>query len=265
MELASSILIAGKVAFAAVGLLAGTRLAGLARREGGLGPSGLAATMILVGGAGLAAITVGERLGETSLATIVAIGGEIAMRLGIAGLFVFVAWVFHPGRFWAAAAAVGGIGLLGASLAWDYASQSHWSRYDPSLPSYIASQLSIALPFAWGTFETGSQWLRSRRQLRLGIGDPVISNRFLLWTVACICFAAICGLGTLAGWAYGAGHHTLTAWVTACRGLLYLPIVVAVWLGMFAPAAYEQGLRDRHAGAPAPPDGSDPLRRPGAP
>ena len=261
MDLAGHILIAGKAAFAAVALVAGSRLTALARKEGGLGPSGLAAGMIFVGGAGLLAITVGEHLGRTSLATVVAVGGEVAMRTGIGGLLVFVPWVFHPGRPWARVAAAGGISLLAASLAWDYASQTHWSLYDTSLPSYAASQLAIAVPFTWAMAETGIQWRRSRRQLRLGIGDPVISNRFQLWAAACGCFTAICGFGVLAGWSRGAGHDAVSALATATRGLLYFPIVVAVWLGMFAPAAWERRLRRRFsAGA----EGGSALREPGA-
>jgi len=248
MDFATTVLTMGKAAFAVAGIAAGCRLLGLAGQDREAGASGLAAGMIFIGGAGLVLIPIGSSLGETATASFVALSGEVLMRGAIAALWVFLWRVFYPGRWQAMLATFLGSALLFGTLVWDVLSQSHWAHYDTALPSHHATQLAIALPFFASAWATGVHWQRSRRQLALGLGDAVTANRFLLWAIACSCFVAICGLGALAGYARGIGSLGLAHASTAARGLLYLPIAGAVWLGLFTPAAWTRRIRYR-AGA----------------
>jgi hypothetical protein len=52
---------------------------------------------------------------------------------------------------------------------------------------------AFALAFGWAAFESGSYWLRARKQLRLGLIDAVVVDRFLLWAIAS-CSAFLLGV-----------------------------------------------------------------------
>jgi len=227
-------LIAGKIAFAAIGLAVGVHLMGSARRERGLGLHSLASAAIFVGGLGLVLIPLGGWLGPGPAGWIALHVGEVVMRVGMALLCVFVLRVFRSGsppwQIWAGAC----ITALAASLVWDLSAQREWWRYDDSLPSAYAAQLAIALPFAWSSFESGLLFRRSSRQQRLGLVDPLVPRRFLIWMLATAGFTGVCLLACLAGWARGSDQAALADLASGTRGLLYVAISALVWAGIFS-------------------------------
>jgi hypothetical protein len=231
----TAVLIAGKIAFAAVGLAVGVHLMRSARHEASLGLHTLASAAIFVGGLGLVLIPLGHGIGPGPAGWITAHAGELAMRIGMAILCVFVLRVFRPESAAAQAWAGTCIAALVASLAWDVSAQSQWWRYDDSLPSAYAAQLAIALPFAWSCFESGLHFQRSSRRLGLGLVDPLVPRRFLLWTLATASFSGVCLLAVVAGWARAAGQAELASFASGTRGLLYGAISYLVWAGIFSP------------------------------
>ena len=114
---------------------------------------------------------------------------SIGSAAGMSCIFLFVWTVFRPGVGWARALAATGIAVIiganaGAILA--------LSQAPPELPSRDAIHgwgLAIigmfTLAFGWAAIEAGRYYAASRRQLRLGLSEPVVTNRFLLWTIAC--------------------------------------------------------------------------------
>jgi hypothetical protein len=236
----SVLLIFGKAVFGLAGLVLGIHLIASSRGEARRGPQALAAAMIFVGGIGLIAIPIGRSMGDTATATALILCGELLERAGVIGLCVFLCQVFRPAsraaRWLALLCAV----LLLASLWWDAASQQSWSSYDEGLPSSIAVQLALSLPFLWSTFDTTTHWRRTRRRLALDLVEPMVCHRFLLWALGSLYFVSICWLACLAGWASGAGHSSLAAVASSMRGILFLAIAAGIWLVMFTPAFYAE-------------------------
>jgi hypothetical protein len=86
----------------------------------------------------------------------------------------------------------------------------------------------------WGTIEAGSYYLTLRRRLRLGLADPVVANRILLWTIASVGGAAIF-LSTAVSNATGSDMEevmgtsqilvisTVTFLVAGCQWFAFLP------------------------------------------
>jgi len=90
-----------------------------------------------------------------------------------------------------------------------------------------------------------------RKRQALGLADPVVTNRFLMWGVG----AALASLGT--------GIATVTALLTDVSPLESAAIVgsssahgfaaaIAIWLAFLPPAPYQRWLRRRHAQTTAP-------------
>jgi hypothetical protein len=105
--------------------------------------------------------------------------------------------VFRPGVAWARA--LTGLAVVTLAAA-NVASVAAIATAAPEAPSQEAvhdSGLAIigafALAFGWAAFESGSYWLRARKQLRLGLIDAVVVDRFLLWAIAS-CSAFLLGV-----------------------------------------------------------------------
>jgi hypothetical protein len=244
----SAFLIFGKAVFGLAGLVLGIHLITSSRGEARRSPQALAAAMIFVGGIGLIAIPIGRAMGDTVTGTALILGGELLERAGVIGLCVFLCWVFRPASRAARGLTLLCAVLLLASLWWDAASQQSWSSYDEGLPSALAVQLALSLPFLWSTCDTTAHWRRTRRRLALDLAEPMVCHRFLLWALGSFYFVSICWLACLAGWAIGTGHSTVAAVASSMRGILFLAIAAGIWLVMFTPGFYAERVNAR-AGA----------------
>lgn len=245
------VLLAGKLLFAAAGVLAGLHLVRRARDESGWGVHALAAAAIFTGGLSMVLLPAGQALGPGA-GTALAGAGELLMRVAIAALWVFVWRVFHPGSAGAGVLVAAGIAVLVGTLAWDLAVQPDITRYDAGRTSAHAVQLALALPFLWSSRESARAWAGARRRLALGLSDPMTCERFRLWALATALLAGVCGLGAVVGALDAAGHAGAAEALRAVRGLAYVPIAACVWLGVAPPARFAAWVEGRAAGAPAP-------------
>jgi hypothetical protein len=237
-----AMLLAGKLAFGAAGIVAGGHVLRIARRSGELGPHAVAALAIAAGSLGLVLFPLAPAMPGSAAPEVVAGAGEILVRLAFALLAVFVWRVFRPGSRTAALAAAAYALLLLSTFAWDLRAQPSLAVYDATLPSAWAAQLSFAVVFAWSCAEAALEWRRARRRLALGLGDRLVAQRFGLWVVATAALAGVCLLGNAVGFAQSHELPDLEGTLTFVRGLLYLPAVVAVWLGMFQPRWYRRAV-----------------------
>jgi hypothetical protein len=242
----STILMIGKLVFAAVGLLAGVSLARTARRAGGFPPEAWASAMVFIGGGGLVAFAVGDAMGAQTSALVraVIIGGDVLERLALALLYAFVWFVFRPDDEWAKVAAAAGICVLALSLAYELAT-GNLPYHDSASSAYQATQLAMALPFLWSAVETRLYHLRSRRQVALGLSEPMVCNRFLIWCAATAGFAGICLIAVAASLARAGGQEGLEGMLVAVRGALFLLVSGTVAIGFHPPAVYRRLVESR--------------------
>jgi hypothetical protein len=107
---------------------------------------------------------------------------------GMACIFLFVRNVFRPGERWALGLTGLAIALLLCNGAWTLVAVATASAGTPSaqaqsVPGAIVLALFTAA-FGWAALEAGLYHARARRQARIGLLEPVVVNRFLLWTVS---------------------------------------------------------------------------------
>jgi hypothetical protein len=91
--------------------------------------------------------------------------------------------------------------------------------------------------YAWATFESFLHWARARRRRALGLADPAIVNRFLLWGVA---MGAITGMFANALVSRALSPTPVSQLVD---GLLAVVASSSIWLTFFAPRRYLAWLR----------------------
>jgi hypothetical protein len=175
---------------AVVSLLVGVRLASLARRTGRFPELALSLATLLMPVVGYPSALVAIVLERAQLpgVTPVFFVAVSAMMIGVSMYYAFTWRVFRPAAAWApllwalgswvmlgsAGAATGHVELRGTI---DAGVQS-------ALSWAVFTVAAVIVAYAWNTFEAFRYYLNARRQLRLGLVEPVVCNRFLLWSMS---------------------------------------------------------------------------------
>jgi hypothetical protein len=175
-------------------LVVGLRLFARARRGGWPAPElclaiyflvsavlGTPPQIVVYGGMGDPRLAVSEPAARALLAFAV-----LAMAIGGAAAYVFTWKTFQPDRWWAKAIVVAGC----ACLALGYAIEALFEGFAPVMfagPGHWIGWAGRSAAMLGIAFESFRYWRMLRRRLRLGLADPVVTNRFLLWTVWAAC------------------------------------------------------------------------------
>jgi hypothetical protein len=120
--------------------------------------------------------------------------------------------------------------------------------HNMSHPVAILGNAFAILPFSWAFIECLSFYRRMRKQAAFGIGDPVVSNRFLLWSVwtgvftvlpfVALTLRLMLASGEMALGSLDAGNFHLRLFIVVC-----MVGFASIWLSFFPPAAYVAYLR----------------------
>ncbi|MDJ0787096.1 MAG: hypothetical protein QNK05_09850 [Myxococcota bacterium] len=175
--------LAAALAFIVVGGFVGIRLLLLARRTREL-------PELAVGLGFLFVALIGYPMGLSSalpgvphaLACFSFGAGHIATAIGSISIFVFTWRVFRPDARWAAAlSAACMLALVGsAAVAVHSALNTPVGERVPD-PALVFRQLTVGVSYFWTAIE-GLRWYQMlKRRLALGLADPMVANRFLLW------------------------------------------------------------------------------------
>jgi Kef-type K+ transport system membrane component KefB len=152
---------------------------------------------------------------------------------------VFTWRVFRPKAAWAkwACSAAGALLVLGLTVS---ALEGDWEGVYPlTYKGFWFEWLGGFAPFIWFAVESLRAYSRSRRKLRIGLADPIVTNRFLL----------IGFYGTLASitypvylWMYVIyeRHGTWSDPLSVFSGTVEVISLVALWTSFAAPAFYRR-------------------------
>jgi hypothetical protein len=228
--------------------LVGGRLLALAHRTRKLPELAFGAGFLLLGVVGqpIAVLARSPLAGSAEHA-----GGLLAVGLAAqsAGCLCLDAgtWrVFRPASAWAAALVAGVAALFAASLVGHALTVGFAGGADRG-GFYWAGLLARGGSFAWCAIEALLYHRRMRRRMRLGLADPVVANRFLLWAVASLGLVTAF-LTFLAAKLSGVNAATSVPFLAASFTAA-LVCGVAMWLAFFAPAAYTRRIAGRSATA----------------
>jgi hypothetical protein len=235
----------GLLLFLVVSSVVGTRLLLLWRRTRQLPELLIGLGVLGIGPLGFGCSAVSAFVASTAprAAVVLAITGATAATVGIAAKFLFNWRVYHPEGAWAARIAQGGmllsvVTLAGGSLLGGYPDGLEIPRW------YLTRGALQALCLLWGAAEALRYWGRMKRRQRLGLSDPTLTNRFLLWGIA----AGAAGFGTALGITFQIATGIPAAEVPALllsSSLHGMVAAIAMWLAFVPPAAYTRWLDSR--------------------
>jgi len=234
-----------------VGSAIGARLLGLARQTrqlpelligtGVFAYSSLALPSLLI--MGLPSLSVGA-------ARVFQLLQQTANFVTLSAVILFTWRVFRPDAAWARALVVAGIALA-AVASWGTVSVAPETQGASAMPEQVRPYVSLmvvvwAVIFLWTGLESLRFHAMMRRRLALGLGDPLVCNRFLLWAIWGLACGALdlLDLGyNLAGFDFSRHPAPL---LTICASCL---LSSAVWyLAFLAPESYVQLVASRARG-----------------
>jgi hypothetical protein len=250
----ATLALAATLLFIGVAFVVGLRLLAMAGRSRGLPELTLGLALFLIVGVGYP-VTLAARVvlldDSPGLAGRLLLPlGSTLMNVGWAAIWVFTWRVFRPEATWARVLASGAIAALlllaGVSGSRAIAVEDASVLVRPHVSGTLTLLLALA-SYVWTAAESLRYWALLRRRLALGLADPVVTNRFLLWgLVAVFSFLSLVGptLGAIAG--IDTTENPLMRLTTAVAGLV---CSAALALAFLPPASYVRWVRDR---APRP-------------
>jgi hypothetical protein len=172
----------------ALSLLLAGRLAMTAYRQKSL-PEALMAGFFAGGAAGYSALMLTVSLGMAREGAETARNiGNVAFLMPHIAVVVFTARVFRPNVAWARVlAAVLVVGTVGTLIA-GHALSAHYGteEYVNTLAGVFLFWVGFGVrtvAFGWASLEALIYYRSARKRAAIGIGDPLVANRFLLWSL----------------------------------------------------------------------------------
>ena len=186
-------------------------------------------------------ISIYTPLGGTPLGDAAEIGCRLAITAMATAMLLFTREVFRPASgaatfFCVVAFAAMAGALIGSGMSGD------WAGYRTDTAWVWLENLSQLCIFAWAFGEPVALYLNMRKRAQIGLGDPIVANRILLWSIygAGFTLSQLLWVGVLSV------YEDLTA--------LDLMIVgaatageIAVWLAFFPPRQYLSWVHHRAA------------------
>jgi hypothetical protein len=167
--------------------------------------------------------------------------GRIFAALCALTIAAFTWRVFRSGDAWAKWAfwANGALLVVGLTVS---AFEGDWvGTYPLTYTGFWFEWLGGFVPFIWFAAESLGAYSRSRRKLRIGLGDPVVCNRFLLiglyGTLASITYPTYLSMYILYE-LHGSWSEPWRAFV----GIVEVFSLTALWISFAAPAFYRRWL-----------------------
>lgn len=234
----------GFLAFFFASLWVGVRLLAQGRRNHGLPEILLGLGVLCIGpiGFGLSLLAAAAAAGNPEAPSIWAGLSALAVGCGAATKSIFNWRIYHPRSRAVAAISILAIVLLAVAIVADGLTTGFapagWMR-----PGWILVRqaVQVAVLF-WGASEAISWWRRMQRRARLGIGDAVVANRFLLWGIGAGMAGAGSLVGTVVGLSLGQPLGELPA-LTLTLSCFGMTSACALWLAFAPPEAYVRWLR----------------------
>jgi len=230
----------GEFVSGVVYLFVGVRLYGLSRRTGEA-PERLIAASFLLWALAYAFWDIPYAFIDSgaALPAAWAFASQVALTLGNVVFAFFIRAVFRPTARWALGFAVLIAVCNVAGLA-GMAGQGDWEGIGALGDSgYWLECFGSFAPILWMAAEGFGRFFKTRKQLKLGLCEPMVCNRFLLWGIAGLLWVMLEALVTVSDLL----HAQTGEWsglLGIGTGVLEFAPVAIVWFVFFPPAFYSR-------------------------
>jgi hypothetical protein len=244
MALLGSLYLISTVAFCVLCLVIGARLLLLSRRTGGRPERLLGLGLGLTGGAGYGLLIAAALVRRSQpdlvhpLLTAMGVIGRGFHDIGVFAFLSFLLLVFRPGVAWARVMVGGMVATMAVGFT-GYLLEGGFVHGRPEGFWYWLEWAPIGTYHFWGAAESFLYYGMMRRRRALGLADPIVVNRFLLWGVASVFAIGAIWTSSLLGmldltreeqWRLAPYTMSLTSfWGIGCISTYYLTFFPPAW------------------------------------
>lgn len=246
-----------QLAFLATAVVVGMRLLLLARKTRALPELLLGSSFVLGTGfgyiglvAGMISLGTSETDADAAAAARVIAFGWGMINVGMMLTLGFTYCVYRRGQRWARVFVAGlyvllWVGLVGRASGGQLAQQDQFDGV-----WYFVHQGTILTGISWALVEATRYYGLMKRRLALGLADPIVTNRFLLWGAGSGCGVGISLLGSspcLFPLLDPAMLPLVSSFMMISMATLGIVEVGFFWLTFFPFARYRRWVVERHA------------------
>ncbi len=225
----------GELAAGVIYLLAGARLVLLGARTGEAPERLLGASFAMFGVSGiLYAVAVFETF--SAIETPINFAARVTYLPSALLIAVFTARVFRPDGRWARWL-VRGVAVLVVAGVGGSALRGDWEGFSLSNGWFWLEWVGYTLPFGWAAAEAFPRYLQARRRVSVGLCEPSVCNRMLLWSLFGLIqlLGCVVVIGQYA--AYERENVFSPSWDILYGGITLAALVV-MWFAFFPPKIY---------------------------
>jgi hypothetical protein len=173
-----------------------------------------------------------------SLWTLLNFAGRVCVIPSVVIFTLFTWRVFRPTERWGGWLVWGMaillvIGVGGSAMGGD------WEGFSISNGWFWLEWVGYTLPFGWASSEAFAQYRQARRRLDLGLCEPLVCNRYLLWALFGAMQASL-SLVLLPQYANYETTSQFTAMWDALYGAIEITSLVMIGLVFLPPAFYQR-------------------------
>jgi hypothetical protein len=210
-------------------------------------PARLLGTYLVLAGISYAFYSIPLMFSVGSLFTPLTYAGRITYGVSVYFALEFTRSVFRSGEAWGHwlvyALMLGLVVGIGISSI-----QGDWEGMGTSSPWFWCEWLGYTLTPLWVAVEGMLAYASARKRVRLDLCDPIVANRYLLWSLFGV-FQIFCSLVIVPMYAeYEADHH-FTFGADALLGTFEVLAGATAWLAFFAPNSYRNWIARNAASA----------------
>jgi hypothetical protein len=196
--------------YVVVGTVIGVRLLLLAQRTRGFPELALGLGEVLLAGFVPPLFAIVQLAEDDAWIRAASFGGHLCYTLGSAVMILFTWRVFRERELWSRVLALAMVAVLVAAgamaMSRAFLVPEIAALREPQTAGFVLMEWISVAGFLWTAIEAFRLWARLRKQAALGLVDPVVVNRILLWG-----FVGLAGLLAAGAplWAVHTGHNTM--------------------------------------------------------
>jgi hypothetical protein len=229
-------------------LIAGYRLLRLSRRTGEH-PELLLGIYFAFSGLWYVLYNAPYLLGMEALPPLIGKGIEWLYVVGVVPYLLFIRSAFRPGSAWATAVViVCTLFMFAGAIVTSVTGELSITLDDPA---FLIEWIGYTVPCVWMCCEGALSNAAARKRVRIGLCDPIVANRYLLF--ACFGFCQTAACASELSWAYvnstGAASSSISE---VLLGGTEIASVAVLWLAFFPPLVYRRWIDGRAASLSTP-------------